>query len=123
MFSFPSADQALESPLLRGMVAAAIIIKLESPGPVFYMQERVGKARRLFYSIKFRSIVQDVEKDGAVWATTNDCRVTKFCSFMRKTRIDELPQLFNVLKGEMSLVGPRLERPVFVEFEGVHPLL
>lgn len=97
------------------MAVAAIIIKLESPGPVLYMQERVGKARRVFPVLKFRSMVEDAEKDGAVWAATNDSRVTRFGSFMRKSRIDELPQLFNVLKGEMSLVGPRPERPVFVE--------
>jgi exopolysaccharide biosynthesis polyprenyl glycosylphosphotransferase len=97
------------------MAGAALIIRMESPGPVFYKQERVGKARHLFQVIKFRSMVEDAEKDGAVWASTNDSRVTRFGSFMRKTRIDELPQLFNVLKGEMSLVGPRPERPVFVE--------
>jgi len=102
----------LTAPVMAG---AALFIKLESPGPVFYMQERVGKARRLFHVIKFRSMVEDAEKDGAVWASTNDSRVTRFGSFMRKSRIDELPQLFNVLKGEMSLVGPRPERPVFVE--------
>jgi sugar transferase (PEP-CTERM system associated) len=102
----------LSAPVMAG---AAIIIKMESPGPMFYMQERVGKARRLFRVIKFRSMVDDAEKDGAVWASANDSRVTRFGSFMRKSRIDELPQLFNVLKGEMSLVGPRPERPVFVE--------
>lgn len=102
----------LSAPVMAG---AALIIKMESPGPVFYTQERVGKARRLFHVIKFRSMVDNAEKDGAVWASANDSRVTRFGSFMRKTRIDELPQLFNVLKGEMSMVGPRPERPVFVE--------
>jgi sugar transferase (PEP-CTERM system associated) len=97
------------------MILAAIIIKLESPGPIFYFQERVGKGRRIFRVIKFRSMVADAEKNGAVWASANDSRVTRFGSFMRKTRIDELPQLFNVIKGEMSMVGPRPERPVFVE--------
>ncbi len=96
------------------MVAAAIIIKFETPGPIFYSQERVGKGRKLFKILKFRSMVQDAEKDGAVWAATNDSRVTRFGGFIRKTRIDELPQLFNVIKGEMSLVGPRPERPMFV---------
>ncbi|THB75666.1 MAG: TIGR03013 family PEP-CTERM/XrtA system glycosyltransferase, partial [Desulfobulbaceae bacterium] len=94
---------------------SAIIIKLESPGPVFYLQERLGKGRHLFKVIKFRSMVQDAEKNGAVWAKTDDDRVTRYGKFIRKVRIDELPQLFNVLKGEMSLVGPRPERPVFVE--------
>jgi len=97
------------------VMAAAVIIRLESSGPIFYMQERVGKGRRTFKIMKFRSMVQDAEKNGAVWATTNDSRVTRFGGFIRKTRIDELPQLFNVLKGEMSMVGPRPERPVFVE--------
>ena len=97
------------------MLAASVIVKLESPGPVFYKQERVGQGRRPFNVIKFRSMVKDAEKNGAVWATANDSRVTRFGSFIRKVRIDELPQLFNVLRGEMSLVGPRPERPVFVE--------
>lgn len=102
----------LSSPI---MLVAAIIIRLESPGPIFYRQERVGKGRRSFNVIKFRSMVQDAEKNGAVWATANDSRVTRFGAFIRKVRIDELPQLFNVIRGEMSLVGPRPERPVFVE--------
>jgi len=97
------------------MVVAAVVIKLESPGPIFYMQERVGRRRQIFKVIKFRSMVQDAEKNGAVWATTNDSRVTRFGGFCRKSRVDELPQLFNVIKGEMSMVGPRPERPVFVE--------
>lgn len=97
------------------MILSALIIKFESPGPVFYRQERVGQGRRPFEVIKFRSMVQDAEKNGAVWAVKNDSRVTRFGSFIRKVRIDELPQLFNVIRGEMSLVGPRPERPVFVE--------
>lgn len=97
------------------MVISAVIIKLESSGPVFYMQERVGEGGRLFKVIKFRSMCQDAEKNGAVWARENDERVTRFGSFIRKMRIDELPQLWNVLKGEMSLVGPRPERQVFVD--------
>ena len=72
----------------------------------------VGKGQRVCNVLKFRSMVQDAEKDGAVWAVTNDSRVTRFGGFIRKVRIDELPQLFNVLRGEMSLVGPRPERPV-----------
>jgi sugar transferase (PEP-CTERM system associated) len=94
---------------------SAAIIKLESPGEVFYVQERVGIHGRPFNVLKFRSMTADAEKDGPVWAATNDVRVTRYGRFMRKTRIDELPQLINVLKGEMSLVGPRPERPVFVE--------
>lgn len=96
-------------------VLSALIIKLESPGPVFYLQERVGKGGQIFKVIKFRSMQQDAEKDGAVWAMENDTRITRYGNFIRKVRIDELPQLFNVLKGEMSFVGPRPERPVFVE--------
>lgn len=97
------------------MFVSGIIIWLESPGPVFYLQERVGQEGRIFKVIKFRSMRQDAEKDGAVWAKKNDDRVTRFGSFIRRVRIDELPQLWNVLKGEMSMVGPRPERKVFVD--------
>ncbi len=93
----------------------ALLIKLESPGPIFYTQERVGEKGRSFNVVKFRSMRQDAEKDGAVWARKNDPRVTRVGAFIRKTRIDEIPQMWNVLKGEMSFVGPRPERPVFVE--------
>ena len=93
----------------------AILIKAESPGPVFYTQERVGERGDTFKVIKFRSMRQDAEKDGAVWAMQNDTRVTRVGDFIRKVRIDEIPQMWNVLKGEMSFVGPRPERPVFVE--------
>jgi len=108
---FSAVGLLLASPL---MLLTAIIIKLESPGPIFYSQERVGRRGESFWVIKFRSMCQDAEKHGAVWAQKNDCRVTKFGSLIRKLRIDEIPQLVNVLKGEMSLVGPRPERPVFV---------
>lgn len=96
------------------LIAAAI--KLESSGPVFFLQFRIGlsdaKHTRLFYMIKFRTMVQDAEKlTGAVWAGKNDCRITKVGKFLRLTRLDELPQMFNVLRGDMSLVGPRPERP------------
>ncbi len=97
------------------MLISALIIKLESPGPVFYCQERVGMRGKKFKIIKFRSMRQDAEKNGAVWAMENDDRVTKFGAFARRVRIDELPQLWNVLCGEMSFVGPRPERPVFVD--------
>ena len=102
----------LASPL---MLLSALIIRLESPGTVFYRQERVGERGKSFWITKFRSMCQDAEKDGAVWAAQNDSRVTRFGGFMRKVRIDELPQLWNVLKGEMSFVGPRPERPIFVK--------
>lgn len=98
------------------MLATALLIKLESRGPVIYRQERVGLRGRTFMCLKFRSMRTDAEKDGrAVWAQKNDPRVTRMGGFIRKTRIDELPQLFNVLCGDMSLVGPRPERPAFVE--------
>lgn len=93
----------------------AIAIKLESSGPVFYKQERVGRNGNLFTIIKFRSMRQDAEKNGPVWASKNDDRTTRIGKFIRKVRIDELPQLINVMRGEMNFVGPRPERPVFVE--------
>ena len=103
---------ALLSPV---MILAMIAIKLDSVGPVFYRQQRVGLGGRTFTCVKFRSMHTDAEKDGvARWATKNDSRITRVGDFIRKTRIDELPQLFSVLKGDMSLVGPRPERPSFV---------
>lgn len=100
----------------------ALLIKLESPGTVFFKQRRTGQYNEEFEVIKFRSMRNDAEKNGAQWATKNDARVTKVGSFIRKTRIDELPQLINVLKGEMSMVGPRPEREVFIsELEKVIP--
>lgn len=97
------------------MLLAAIAVKVDSRGPVFYRQERVGLGGRPFYCVKFRSMRTDAESDGvARWASKNDSRVTRVGAWMRKTRIDELPQLFTVLKGEMSIVGPRPERPEFV---------
>ena len=97
------------------MLLTALAVKLESAGPVLYIQERVGLYGRVFKLVKFRSMYCDAEKNGAVWAAQDDERITRCGSFIRKTRIDELPQLWNVLRGEMSLVGPRPERPVFVE--------
>ncbi|OQP01303.1 exopolysaccharide biosynthesis polyprenyl glycosylphosphotransferase [Geobacillus sp. 44B] len=91
----------------------AVIIKLETPGPAFFLQERVGLHGKYFKVIKLRSMGVNAEKNGAQWATKNDPRVTRVGAFIRKTRIDELPQLFNVLKGDMSLIGPRPERPMF----------
>jgi len=97
------------------MVITAMIIAFESGFPLIYRQERVGLRGKTFSMLKFRSMRQDAEKDGkARWAAANDARVTRFGRFLRRSRIDELPQLFNVLRGEMSLVGPRPERPVFV---------
>ena len=97
------------------MLLAALAVRLESPGPVIYSQRRVGLFGKTFTVFKFRSMRNDAEKNGAVWAMKSDPRVTKVGKFIRKTRIDELPQLWNVLKGEMSLIGPRPERPEFVE--------
>ncbi|WP_235195002.1 exopolysaccharide biosynthesis polyprenyl glycosylphosphotransferase [Aeromonas hydrophila] len=100
----------------------AFFIKLESPGPLFYRQARVGQFNREFDVIKFRSMRNDAEKHGAQWASKNDSRVTRVGAFIRKTRIDELPQLINVFKNEMSLVGPRPEREIFIkELEAVIP--
>jgi exopolysaccharide biosynthesis polyprenyl glycosylphosphotransferase len=98
------------------MLITAVLIKLESPGPVLYRQERTGLNGRGFSIAKFRSMRNDAERDGKpVWAAANDARVTRVGAVIRRLRIDELPQLFNVLVGEMSLVGPRPERPYFVE--------
>lgn len=96
------------------MLLTAIAVKLESPGAVLYHQTRVGLNGRPFRIYKFRSMRQDAEKNGAVWAQKNDARVTKVGAFIRNTRLDELPQLYNVLAGSMSFVGPRPERPEFV---------
>lgn len=93
----------------------AVLIKLDSPGPVFYRQSRVGFSSRSFMIIKFRSMVHDAETSGPRWAQKNDHRVSRVGRWLRMSRIDEIPQCINVLKGEMSIVGPRPERPVFVE--------
>ena len=98
------------------VLLTAIAIKLESRGPAFYRQQRVGLYGQLFYVLKLRSMRQDAEVGGtAVWAEKDDPRITRVGRFIRKTRIDELPQCWSVLKGEMSFVGPRPERPTFVE--------
>jgi sugar transferase (PEP-CTERM system associated) len=98
------------------MLLTALAVKLSSPGPVFYHQERVGLNGRIFTVHKFRTMRQDAEeKTGPVWSTIGDARVTAVGRFMRRTRLDELPQLWNALTGEMSLVGPRPERPTFVD--------
>jgi len=92
----------------------ALANRLKSPGPLFYAQERVGKGGRSFYILKFRSMRTDAEKFGAVWAEENDPRITPVGKFLRGTRLDEVPQFWNILKGDMSLIGPRPERPHFV---------
>jgi len=97
------------------IVIASVLIKLESEGPVLYRQTRVGWRGRTFEVLKFRSMRVDAERHGAVWASVGDARATRVGKIIRKYRIDEIPQLANVLKGEMSLVGPRPERPIFVD--------
>lgn len=97
------------------ILITSIFIMLESPGNPFYVQSRMGLMGKEFNLIKLRSMRTDAEKNGAQWADKNDPRITKVGRFIRKTRIDELPQIFNVLKGEMSIIGPRPERQIFVE--------
>jgi sugar transferase (PEP-CTERM system associated) len=110
------ASLGLLAVTLPVMLLAMLAVKLESVGPAFYHQERVGQGGRPFRIHKLRSMRTDAEKDGRPrWAGTNDDRVTRVGRFLRKTRIDELPQLWNVLRGEMSFVGPRPERAFFVE--------
>lgn len=109
---FASAGLILIAPLLP---LIALAVKLDSPGPVFFRQVRVGKGEKNFVLYKFRTMCKDAEKGtGAVWARENDPRVTRVGKFLRTTRLDEVPQLFNVLRGDMSFVGPRPERPEFV---------
>jgi Undecaprenyl-phosphate glucose phosphotransferase len=98
------------------MALIALLVKLTSPGPVFYRQERCGLNGRPFHMLKFRSMRADAEQQtGAVWAQKHDARRTRLGTFLRQTSLDELPQLVNVLRGDMSLVGPRPERPVFIQ--------
>lgn len=97
-------------------IAVALIVKLDSPGPVFFRQKRMGRDQRVFNVLKFRTMKQDAEKEtGPVWAKAEDDRRTRSGALLRKWNLDELPQLFNVLRGDMSLVGPRPERPHFIE--------
>ncbi len=97
------------------MLVTAIIIKLQSKGPVFFWQKRVGYQGKEYNMLKFRSMITDSEKNGSQFAENDDARITSFGRFIRKMRIDELPQLWNILRGEMSLIGPRPEQIVFVE--------
>lgn len=102
----------LTAPLL---LMAAVAIRMEGPGAILYRQERVTLGGEVFWIMKLRTMRVDAEKTGAVWAAQQDNRITKVGAFLRRSRIDELPQLFNILKGEMSFVGPRPERPIFVK--------
>lgn len=108
-----SVALALCLPLLPFLILA---VRLSSPGPIFFRQVRVGFRGKTFTIYKFRTMRQDAEAMGAVWATKNDPRITSFGRFMRKTRLDEIPQLWNVLRGDMGFVGPRPERPEFVQW-------
>ena len=110
---FSSIGLFLTAPLFPIL---AFLIKSDSPGPVFFKQLRVGENEIEYFVYKFRTMAEDAEKEtGAVWAQQNDPRVTKIGQFMRKTRLDEIPQMYNVLKGDMSFIGPRPERMPFVE--------
>lgn len=100
----------LSSPLIA---VAVVMIRLESPGPVFFRQRRVGKNGSIFELIKLRSMREDAEINGAQWAKVSDSRITRVGRFLRLTRIDEIPQVINIIKGDMSLIGPRPERPEF----------
>ncbi len=107
---------------LWGIIALAV--KMDSPGPVFFRQERLGKDGKPFRILKFRTMVNDAEKAGPQFACHNDCRITRVGGILRKARLDELPQLFNILKGDMSFIGPRPEREVFIrEFQQPVPNL
>ena len=108
--------------LLIPMAVVALLIKIESPGPALYKQERLGKGGKTFMMYKFRSMYLDAEKNGPQWAQTEDPRRTKIGKIIRVWHIDELPQLLNVIKGDMSVVGPRPEREYFYdEFEQTVP--
>ena len=97
------------------MTLIACGIRLESSGPVFFTQKRVGKGEQIFTILKFRTMREDAEPRGAMWASERDSRVTRVGRLLRLTHIDELPQIWNVVRGDMSLIGPRPERPEFVQ--------
>lgn len=101
--------------LLPVFIIIAILVKASSPGPIFFMQDRVGKNGKIFKIIKFRTMVNDAERDGPQLSSANDSRITGVGKMLRRTRMDELPQFWNVLIGEMSLVGPRPERQFYIE--------
>lgn len=96
------------------IITAGILVRIETEGPILYTQERVGKDGRIFLIYKLRTMNSNAETDGIQWAQKNDSRITKIGRVLRKTRIDELPQLINILRGEMSIVGPRPERLYFI---------
>ncbi|RXW62740.1 sugar transferase [Enterococcus faecium] len=102
-------------PAIPIILVTSIVIILENPGNPFYLQKRLGLLGKEFKVIKLRSMCLDAEKNGAQWADKNDSRITRVGQFIRKTRIDELPQLVNVLIGDMSIIGPRPERKIFVD--------
>ncbi|MDR3764893.1 MAG: TIGR03013 family PEP-CTERM/XrtA system glycosyltransferase [Acidobacteriota bacterium] len=114
---FTSAAVALVGLIVTApvMLLTALVVRLDSPGPVLYSQERVGKNGRTFKILKFRSMRIDAEANGAQWSAENDPRITRVGRFIRGVRLDELPQFINILRGEMNLVGPRPERPYFVQ--------
>lgn len=114
LFVKRAADVAL-AVLVVPMAVIALAVKLDSPGPVFYRQERLGKSGKAFQLVKFRSMRTDAEKVGAQWAKEHDPRVTRMGHFMLACRLDELPQFWGVVKGDLSLVGPRPERAVFYD--------
>ena len=97
------------------LIIVALAIKIEDNGPVFYKQERLGKNGRVFWIYKLRSMRIDAEANGAQWAQAEDDRITRVGKFIRKTRLDEIPQLYNILSGHMKLIGPRPERPELAE--------
>lgn len=101
--------------LLIPMMIVAIIIAIDSEGMPIYVQTRLGKHQKPFDIYKFRTMIADAEKNGMQWAADDDPRVTRFGAFLRRTRMDELPQLINIIKGDMSIVGPRPERPEFYD--------
>ncbi len=111
-FSLSLIGLILFSPII---LVLSVLIKIDSRGPVLYKQERVGERGKIFRLLKFRSMVEEAEANGPVWAEQNDKRITRVGRWVRKWRIDEIPQMFNVLKGDMSFVGPRPERSFFVE--------
>jgi lipopolysaccharide/colanic/teichoic acid biosynthesis glycosyltransferase len=114
---FDIAGSALGLVLLSPLfLVIAIVIKLDSPGPVFFRQERVGKGGRLFRIFKFRSMIADASHRGTALTVRADRRITRVGEFLRRSKLDELPQLMNVLAGDMSLVGPRPEVPEFMAF-------
>ena len=115
--AFDVTASALGLPLLLpAMILIAIIIKLDSPGPVFFRQVRVGRAGRPFRIFKFRSMVVDAARTGTALTVHADPRITRVGRFLRRTKLDELPQVFNILAGDMSIVGPRPEVPEFMKF-------